>query len=282
MANGILDTISIEANGLTFELIEAGRGGRPLLILHGFCGSKESFEDVIEPLARSGWHVVVPDQRGHGKSDHLEGADAYGVHEFIEDVRGITGVLGWGRFVLLGHSMGGMIAQHFALAEGARLDGLILMDTFYKAIKVDPQWAELGRQLVEKEGLSALVDAMHNVEGPLVTPAHRRLLIERPGYQDELDGQLMACSVDMWLAMTVQFFGAPDVLKELGSLRVPTLVMVGEQDQPFLEGSRRMADAIPGATLAVIPDAGHSPELEAPRAWTSAIERFLNSLPNAA
>jgi 3-oxoadipate enol-lactonase len=272
------DKISIDAQRLRFEALEAGSGGRPLLILHGFCGSKESYEDVVGPLARSGWHVVALDQRGHGNSGHPEGAEAYKMEEFVDDVSAITDVLGWNRFVLLGHSMGGMIAQHYALANSDRLDGLVLMDTFYKAIDVDPQWAALGRQIVETGGLAALVDAIRDFGDPLMTPAHKRLLDERPRYQEELDAQVLACSVDMWLAMTVQLFGAPDVLESLGSLRVPTLVMVGEQDEPSLEGSKRMAEVIPEATLAVIPNAGHSPELETPEAWLAETIRFLNKL----
>ena len=52
---------------------------------------------------------------------------------------------------------------------------------------------------------------------------------------------------------------------------MPTLVLVGEQDAPFLKPSRRMADAIPGAELVVIPDAGHSPQFESPELWWKAL-----------
>jgi 3-oxoadipate enol-lactonase len=277
MSDSSIEKMSIDTKGLRFEAIEAGRGGRPFLILHGFCGSKESYADVVGPLAQSGCHVVALDQRGHGSSGHPEGAEAYKIEEFVDDVTAVTDVLGWNRFALLGHSMGGMIAQRFALANGDRLDGLVLMDSFHKGIEIDPQWAALGRQIVETGGLAALVDAIRDFGDPLLTPAHKRLLAERPRYQEELDAQLLACSVDMWLAMTVELFGAPDLLESLGSLRIPTLVIVGEQDAPSLEDSKRMAEVIPGATLAVIPNAGHSPELEAPQAWLEETIRFLDT-----
>jgi len=58
----------------------------------------------------------------------------------------------------------------------------------------------------------------------------------------------------------------------------PTLILVGEQDQPFLIASRAMAETIPGARLVVIPDAGHSPQFENPDAWLAAMQEFLASL----
>ena len=67
----------------------------------------------------------------------------------------------------------------------------------------------------------------------------------------------------------------PDRLDRMAHVRAPTLVMVGEQDGPFLDGSRALARTIPGAELAVIPEAGHSPQREAPDAWWEAFSRFL-------
>ena len=73
--------------------------------------------------------------------------------------------------------------------------------------------------------------------------------------------------------------GEPDRLDQLGSLAAPTLVLVGEQDQPFLAASRRMADVIPDAELVVLPGGGHSPQFEAPEPWWDALTRFLQRLP---
>jgi pimeloyl-ACP methyl ester carboxylesterase len=66
-----------------------------------------------------------------------------------------------------------------------------------------------------------------------------------------------------------------DRLPDLAGIAAPTLVIVGDEDGPFLKPSRRMADAIPGAELAVIPDAGHSPQFENPDAWWQALSAFL-------
>ena len=67
----------------------------------------------------------------------------------------------------------------------------------------------------------------------------------------------------------------PDVLAELATIDLPTLVLVGEEDAPFRKPSARMAEAIPGAELAVIPDVGHSPQFEATDLWWKALTDFL-------
>lgn len=268
---------TVDANGLRLELLELGEGGKPLLVLHGFCGAKENFAELMVVLAARGWHVVAPDQRGHGGSEHPVGEGAYSFDLFVEDGLALADVLGWRRFSLLGHSMGGMVSQLIATRGPSRLQALVLMDTFHSRIEIEPEMAEAGRQIVEAGGMPALVEAMRGLDGPLVTEAHRRLLTERDGYQEQLDAQTLACSSQMWLAMSAAMFDARDLVDDLRTLRLPVLVIVGEQDKPFLDASRRMSEAIPGARLAVIAEAGHSPQLEAPTETIDVLTRFLDS-----
>jgi len=275
---GVPEKRWLKAGDVELEVLESGSGGRPLLVLHGFCGAKENYDEVIGPLARAGWHVVVPDQRGHGASSHPEGEGSYGFGYFVSDALALADTLGWDRFVLLGHSMGGMTAQMLALEHPERVAALILMDTAHARLEIDAELVDAGRQMVEAKGLAALVEAMSSVEDPLATEAHKRLVAERHGYQELLDAQTLACSAEMWVAMTRAMFGAEDRLDDLRTLAVPTLVVVGEQDRPFLGPSRRMAEAIPGARLEALAGAGHSPQLEAPEALLGALTGFLRNL----
>ncbi len=112
-------------------------------------------------------------------------------------------------------------------------------------------------------------------DGPLTTEAYRRKVAEDPGYAERGDRNLRASSPAMFAAMLVGISQAIDRLDALASLSVPTLVIVGEQDAPFLDDSRRMAATIAGARLAVIPDGGHSPQFESPAAWWEALSGFL-------
>jgi pimeloyl-ACP methyl ester carboxylesterase len=82
----------------------------------------------------------------------------------------------------------------------------------------------------------------------------------------------------MWAALAAEIVTQPDQLADLGRLAVPTLVIVGDEDETFLAPSRAIASAIPGALLAVIPAAGHSPQFENPPAWLATLREFLDAL----
>ena len=86
----------------------------------------------------------------------------------------------------------------------------------------------------------------------------------------------MVCSV------LGQFATTEDRLERLAAHTTPTLVIVGEQDRPFVGPSERMADVMPGARLAVIPDGAHSPQFEAPDAWWAALSGFLDRVQEGA
>ncbi len=113
-------------------------------------------------------------------------------------------------------------------------------------------------------------------DGPLATEAYRRKVAEDPAYADRGDRNLRASSPAMYAAMMLELTSASDRLDSLRAVAVPTLVLVGSQDMPFLEASRAMAEAIVGAELAVVAGGGHSPQFEAPEAWWLALSGFLD------
>jgi pimeloyl-ACP methyl ester carboxylesterase len=277
------------ATGVTLSVLEAGAGApRRLLLVHGFTGAKEDFADHLDLLAgggsAGGWHVVAPDLRGHGASSKPEGPDSYSFKTFAADLLALVDALGWDRFTLLGHSMGGMIAQVTALEAGgaARLDGLVLMDTSHGPIGgIDTDMLELGKAVVADGGMAALVEAQRSQDGALDTPANQRVTAERPGYAEFGERKSLACAGDMWLGMIDEVVHAQaDRLDDLaaGLAGVPVLVLVGEQDRPFGPHAERMAAGIPGARQVVISDAGHSPQFENPDEWYEALTGFLAGL----
>jgi pimeloyl-ACP methyl ester carboxylesterase len=258
------------------EAAPASGGGRPLLLVHGFTGTKEDFTDYLDLLAALGWHAVAPDLRGHGASAHPEGQESYSLALFAADLVALSEALGWRSFSLLGHSMGGMVAQVVALEVPERLAGLILMDTSHgNPDGIDPAMVALGRSVVADGGISVLVELQRELDDPLSSPAYERLCATRAGYRAWTEAKTLAASSDMWMAMTEEMLDQKDRLDALGSLSTPTLVIVGEQDAGFIEHSRRMAEAIPKARLAVIAHAGHSPQFEAPEQWWQEVAGFL-------
>ncbi len=275
------DPARAHGEGLDLVVAEAGVGGRPLLLVHGFTGAKEDFRDVVEPLAAAGHWVVAPDLRGHGASAHPAGEDAYGFDRFAADLHGLVDALGWDGFDLLGHSMGGMVVQVVAAERPASIRRLILMDTATGGVDgSDGGSAEnadlmrLGIELCRADGIEAIHAVLEMGDKPLDTPAHARMA-EVPGWKEWEAEKFLASSPDMWCAMVEQFLTAEDRMDSLRDLPMPVLVLVGEQDRPFRKVSAAMSEAIPDARLVVVPDAGHSPQFENPQHWYAAVTEFL-------
>jgi pimeloyl-ACP methyl ester carboxylesterase len=224
---------------------------------------------------------VAPDLRGHGNSDHPAGETAYDFGVFAADLLALADTLGWDRFALLGHSMGGMVAQFVALKAPERVRALVLMDTSSGPPEgIEPEQVELGAAVVREHGMATLCELQEAQaeNDPLATPASVRLRRERPELAEYGRRNTLASSPDMWLSMTTKMLGQHDRLDRLAALELPVLVLVGEQDRPFVGSSERMAKAIPGARLAVIPDAGHSPQVENAEAWWEALTAFLEEV----
>jgi pimeloyl-ACP methyl ester carboxylesterase len=270
--------IEVDVGSVVLSAAEAGAGGTPLLLVHGFTGAKEDFADWIDAFAASGFHVVAPDLRGHGASGQPSEEASYSLATFSADLRALVDQLGWERFALLGHSMGGMVAQTFALDAPERLLALVLMDTTHTTVDgIDPAMAELAVAVARSDGLERLLEIMNEREAPLSTAADTRVRAEREGYVAFGERKFRSCSPAMYAAMANELLAPADRLTGLATLPVPTLVVVGDQDAPFVGPSRVMADTIPGAQLVVLPDAGHSPQFEAPEAWWDAVSGFLES-----
>src|SRR3954452_13038857 len=151
----------VDARGLTFEIAEAGAtNDRRVLLVHGFTGAKEDFVDAVDELADFGWHAVAPDLRGHGNSVKPSTEEDYDLELFADDLWALVDAIGWhDPFVLLGHSMGGMIAQVAALRDPARLRGLVLMDTAHGPLEgIDATELELGQSVVREHGMETLLE----------------------------------------------------------------------------------------------------------------------------
>jgi pimeloyl-ACP methyl ester carboxylesterase len=263
---------------IALSVLESGFGGRPLLLTHGFTGAKEDFGDWMDRFAEAGFWAVAPDLRGHGSSDQPEGEDHYSLSAYADDLLGLADQLGWERFSLLGHSMGGMVAQELVLHHDRdrRVERLVLMDTDHGPVEaLEPDTVAMGVEVIRTQGLAALLELMATLPQPPRAPSDASLRATRPGYAEFADAKVHRCSEDMYAAMAWVLATRVDRLAELRTLQVPTLVVVGAEDRGFVEPSRRMAAAIDGAELAVIADAAHSPQFENPEAWWDAVSTFL-------
>jgi 3-oxoadipate enol-lactonase len=271
---------TVDLGDVSLQVAEAG-GGRPVLLVHGFTANSGEVAGILEPLAEHGWHAVAPDLRGHGRSDHPTEAAAYSFEILAADVIALADHLSWQRFALVGHSMGGAVAQLVALDRPGRLTGLVLASTFHGPVPgITTELVELGRWVVREAGMSGLAEALaaRRTENPASTAAFERLQEARPGYAEESRARLEATSPDMWMALAPRFVDQRDRLDRLAKLDVPTAVVVGELDSTMYDDCVRLAETIPGAELTVIPGAGHVPQVENPQAWEAAVLGFLQRL----
>src|SRR3954468_724216 len=186
------------------EFAQAGAGGGPFMLVHGFTGAKDDFTEWLEPLAAEGWHAVAPDNRGHGESPKPDDEAAYSFELLAGGVLELADAV-WGAgapFVLLGHSMGGMVAQVAALRSPERISGLVLMDTLHGPLPfVDRGQIDAAIHVVREQGIDGLHVAMADRESALDSPAHLRVLAERPGYQEFNDRKFLATSKSAYAAM---------------------------------------------------------------------------------
>ncbi|NOZ72370.1 MAG: alpha/beta hydrolase [Chloroflexi bacterium] len=235
-------------------------GGRKpaLVLIHGAGGNLFHWPPGLRRLPNH--DVYALDLPGHGRSQ-APGRDDIGAYaEFLRDW---ADVIGLERFVLAGHSMGGAIAQMFALRYPRRLVGMILVGTGAR-LRVHPDI--LHRIRTDPKGIGELLVGW--VHGQRASEAQRRQYLR---YFLAVDTDVMYGD---WLACD-RF----DLMEQLSQITLPTLIIAGSQDQMTpLKYAKFMAQQLPDADLTVIEGAGHMMLLEQPLLVTSAISGFLDRL----
>lgn len=250
----------------------------PLLAIHGFTGARTDFSrwhPWLDLAADLGFHAVAPDLRGHGDSAKPDDPAAYSLEIFARDVLGLADTLGWPRFVLWGHSVGGMVAQVATLADPSRVSSLVLQATGHGPVSIDPAMVDMAVTIVEHEGIDALAKAMAEIDDPLSSVSFKEMVAREPEYQVFCDNKLRAVSPVMYSTIAREVTRTPDRLAALLTLDVPTKVIVGEQDRTFLEPSARIGFGMRAAGLSVLAHGGHSPQNEIPARFEAALVPFL-------
>ncbi|MDB5433008.1 MAG: epoxide hydrolase [Caulobacter sp.] len=127
-------TRTVQANGLTFTLDEAGDGDDVALLLHGFPESRYSWRHQLPALADLGWRAVAPDLRGYGDSSRPTETSAYRIENLVEDAAQLFDALGAKRRLLIAHDWGALVAWAFAIERARPLDGLVIMNVPHPAV----------------------------------------------------------------------------------------------------------------------------------------------------
>jgi pimeloyl-ACP methyl ester carboxylesterase len=265
------------SDGVELHAEVAGEG-TPVVLSNGLAITLVNFAPQIAPLVAAGCRVVRWDYRGHGRSQVPTDPAAYSMDQVVDDLGRAADLASPGEPVVLGGlSFGGLASLHFALLRPERVRALMLFGSGpgFKNPEAAARWqAQCDRtaEFVRERGMRAFVEGKsgRTVVGLRPELPAARAAAEAAIAQDPLG-----------VALFSQRVGgpAPPVMDELARIQVPTLVLVGALDEPYLRAADVMAAKLPRATRVVIPDAGHIANLEAPAAFDAAVVNFIRALP---
>jgi pimeloyl-ACP methyl ester carboxylesterase len=248
-------------DGVRIHFETAGPAGDlPVLLSHGFGASARMWEPNVAALAAQR-RVITWDMRGHGRSESPDDPALYSQDASVADMAAVLDAAGSPRAVIGGLSLGGYLSLAFWMAHPERVAALILCDTGpgFRNDEARDRWNERAlatADRLERKGLAGLKDptsqAWHESASGLAHAA-RGMLTQR-------DGSVMAA---------------------LPSVSVPVLVLVGADDRAFLGAADYVAAKIPGAVKAVIPDAGHTANMDQPEIFDRVVLAFLDGLERA-
>jgi pimeloyl-ACP methyl ester carboxylesterase len=271
----------IQAGALAMSYEEQGAGGRPFVLVHGFTGSSDDFVDVLPALATRG-RTLAPDLRGHGGTSRPGVPEDYTFERLADDVLAFLDAAGVPRCDLLGHSMGGMVAQLLTLKAPERVASLILMDTAAGPVLREARaFLEGAARIARESGMEALFQLSRaNFPSQAQRAPAMARCVERMGeerFWARMRAKSLAMDPTAFATLGPALCTQEGVAHRLAEIRCPVTVLVGEQESaPLLQGSRELAAGIPGAKLVVIEDAAHSPQLENPDSWLAAVLAHLD------
>lgn len=246
--------------------------GYPVL-LHGFSGSPASWEPrLVDGLAGAGLTPVMVDLPGHGSDAGASDPSRFTLAAALDRVESA------GRWPedLVGYSMGGRVALHFAAAFPGCVRRLVLESAspglVTEAERVERRVADEALAAdIESKGIEWFVEHWESQPlfqtrqhlAPAALTRHRELRLRN-------DPRSLA------LALSGLGTGAlPPLWSELARIDIPTLLIVGELDEKFVDIAERMTRSMPDARMVVVPGAGHTVHMEAPVAWLEAVVGFL-------
>lgn len=257
--------------------VHTAGSGLPLLLLHAFPLDHSMWERQ-QPLAEH-LRIIAPDLRGFGASD---GAGPESIAQLADDAVALLDSLHVTRpAVVCGVSMGGYVAQHVAARHPGRIASLVLVDTKLEADTPEARAARVDLAAkVGRLGLSILADAMlPRLLAPVATNADPKATARHRDNEASLRRMIVAQRVTTTQAALAALGDRPDMTDAMRHVRVPTLLVVGADDQltpPICLATAE--EIIPDARLLIVPRSGHLTPLEAPEVFNAALLEFLGEM----
>ncbi len=288
----------IAANGVMIYAKTIGRGA-PLFIVHGGPGaSHDYFLPYLLPLAQH-FKLVFIDERGSGKSGKLEDVSKYTVEAMVEDVEAVRVTLKLGKISLLGHSYGGVLAQAYALKYQANLTHLVLASTFHSTKAMNEVFAKMKANMAPelRERINKMeADGLYGKGKPWERGRYTSEYMTAAwaeGYYPYLYGARPDANFDpaamgntAW-DLYREIWGSNgefiidgnlksvEYADRLSSIKVPTLITVGDHDECDPSLARDMNARIAGSKLLVLPNSGHMTFVDQPTIFLQGVSDFL-------
>jgi len=236
---------------------EAHGEGPPHLLTHGFSLTAQMWKGQIDALAPH-FQLITWDMRGHGQSDYPADPAAYSEAATVADMAAILDAVGAKAAIVGGLSLGGYMSLAFHLAHPERTRALLIIDTGpgYKKDEARDGWNANALKSADRYDTDSLA-LLQNGGAETLTARHR----DATGLAHAARGMLTQHDAK--------------VIESLPNIAVPSLVVVGADDTPFLAASDYMAGKIPGARKVVIEGAGHTANIDQPAAFNAALLNFL-------
>ena len=254
----------VEVNGVRLAYTLWGRGAG-VVFLHGWMCNRSFWQRQCRELAGRNFRCLTIDFRGHGDSEAP--AAGYSIQQLAADVSTMMAALEFGPAVIVGHSMGGMVAQHFCLERPEQTTAMVLVAT----IASDVEDRLISKRIASdatRMGFQRAFDRHFDAWFAPGAPESVRGWVKR---------QMRSTSDELGLQL-VGDYSHFDLTGRLGEIRHPTLVIGTRSDDSAPPGqSRRLAELIPGARLALIEDCGHFPLLEKPQELSRSLLPFLET-----
>jgi pimeloyl-ACP methyl ester carboxylesterase len=262
--------IMIDTGGATVHVTDVGAGAPALVFLHYWGGSSRTWRPVIDRLADTTRCVAI-DHRGWGRSSSP--ARGYAMQDLAADVTAVIAALGLSDYILVGHSMGGKVAQLLAGRRPSGLRGVVLVAPApaKPAAIPDEARAQMGRAYETRQSVLATLDGVLRF-------AELDDELREQAVQDTLAGA--GAAKRAWPSSGI----TQDVSADLASIDVPVLVIAGREDQvePVAILQTHVLGEIPGAQLEIVEGSGHLIPLERPDELGERIAAFRTRLGAAA
>lgn len=273
MAPTVPASEQVDLDGLSFHYLDWGGDGPPLVMLHGFSRHAHTWDHTAAALGDR-YRVLALDQRGHGDTDW---APQYGSRLMVDDVLRFIDALGLDRIVLMGLSMGGNNAYLFAAAHPDRVDRLVVLD-------IGPEVAAEGLQRIAASIDAGVVfaseeDALAQARAANPRPSDATLRQRVTHNLRPLPDGTLTFKWDMALRAGGPARNDHTVEERWDAWRAVCcpvlLVRGGDSDILAVETAERMLKENHQATLAVVPDCGHSITLDNPEGFLEALKPWL-------